>query len=95
MKTIEPQDAPLGIVAMKPEGPWHILSATADVFPGGDTYTGREARWTFWGDTLCATQGAAYRDWRYLRIPADLPDGARLCKRCEKALAAREGEADA
>jgi len=90
MKNIEPQDAPLGIVAMKPEGPWHVLYAEDASTPAGDTSHHDGERWSFWGDILCRGDDAPYLNFHYLRIPADLPPGARLCKKCEMVLRRRK-----
>jgi len=84
MKTDKKLDAPLGIVAMKPGGPWHVVEAISPYMTAaeGHKYSGE---WVFWATARCGPYGG-FRGWCYLRIPADLPPGARLCKKCEKAL---------
>lgn len=73
-------DAPLGIVALKEKGPWHVLAWGEDVGPEGYGYDSPLC-WGFFGDTLCAP--ANHTTWRYLCTPAYLPPGARLCMQCE------------
>jgi len=86
MKTDKKLDAPLGIVAMRPEGPWHVVAHIPSFLGADVTYAYKPNTWLLFGSPLCGR----LRRWRYLRLPADLPPGARLCKRCEKALKERE-----
>jgi len=82
-------DAPLGIVAMQPEGPWHVVAIHEEkALPAGEVWHGNGIAWTFWADTLCINTGMdrEWVFWPYFRFPADLPPGARLCKRCEMLL---------
>ncbi len=106
----KPIDAPLGIVAKEPVGPWHVVIARGRLrkhyiwLPKGsyfesDLYDkhGRKLKKKYkrW-NFFSATlcKQPAGVNWRCFRLPADLPPGAKLCGHCGRMLAADEGADD-